>query len=83
MEPESTPRPIDEVIADAVRFRGWVESRQKNARRIIVAETRPGEGFEPEPMPQLRRERIDPEPPPGPRPQVDPMWDDLLDGLGI
>jgi hypothetical protein len=87
-DPATSARTLDEIVADAVRFRRWVESCQKTSRRTILAESRPGEGFEAE---SYRPSRIDPERRPedgvsSPRtfsPRSDPMWDDLLDGLGF
>lgn len=78
-------RPLEAIVKDARQFRAWVETRQQVSRRIILAESRAGEGFEteftqpaPEDPPRLRGETR-----PAPRsksPRPEPMWDDWLDG---
>jgi hypothetical protein len=87
-DPDTSARPLDAIVDDAVRFRRWVESRQQVSRRIILAESRPGEGYEPEPPRPARddRERRPERDQRAPRqasPRSDPMWDELLDGLGL
>jgi hypothetical protein len=85
-DPDTSPRPLNEIVADAIRFRQWVESRQQISRRIILAESRPGDGFDPRPPQPSRddhhrpaaRESSAPRPVP---PRSDPMWDEFLDGL--
>ncbi len=86
-DPDTSPRELAAIVADAQAFRRWVESRQQVSRRIILAESRQGEGFEPEPLrparveQEHRTERAPSRPPASPR--ADPMWDELLDGLGL
>jgi hypothetical protein len=88
-DPHASPRPLEEIVADAVRFRRWVESRQQISRRIILADTRQGEGFEPQPEPPTSRPERGRRPasdPPASRPRSarsDPMWDEFLDGLDL
>lgn len=88
-DPDTSPRSLDEIVADAQRFRRWVESRQQVSRRIILAESRPGEGYEYEPEPPRPwrddrggRPAEEPQAPRPVPPQSDPMWDEFLDGLG-
>lgn len=89
--PESARRPVAAAIADAEQFRAWVEGRQKFARRVILAERRPG-GPPAEDLaaraaaqypsePRRTGARAEPVPPPfRPAPRLDPLWDDELDG---
>jgi hypothetical protein len=85
-EAAANPGSMPEVALAAAQFRDWVESRQQISRRIILAESRPGEGIERAPerpptspggrMPRSVR-------PSSPSPRSDPMWDDFLDGQGM
>jgi hypothetical protein len=82
-DPDSGPRLRAETVADALRFRAWVESRLKVSRRIILSEGRTDDEGDIEPEHAARddgrpvRRTIAPRPAP---PRADPMWDDLLDG---
>jgi hypothetical protein len=87
-DPDSSRRPRQEIIAEARRFRDWVEYRQKMSRRIILghwdSEGAAGwvsERLAPTPRPERERRpartgREDA----GLRRHADPMWDDWLDG---
>ena len=86
--PDSSERPLPEILAAARRFRDWVEYRQKMSRRIILGhwDSEGAAGWVPErlaPPPRPERERrpvrtgLEDA---GPRPHADPMWDDWLDG---
>lgn len=86
-DPHGDARSLDEIAAEAARFREWVESRQQVSRKIILSESRQAETYDPTPeaparrTPPRRAERPSSE---GRSawPRSDPMWDDLLDGLG-
>ncbi len=73
-DPDSSTRRLSQVLADARRFRAWVEFRQKISRRIILAETQiqsEGAGATVlEGQPSTRTEA---------QARSDPMWDDWLD----
>jgi hypothetical protein len=86
LDVESGTRPTDEVIAEVRAFRAWVDARQRNSRRLILAEE---EG----PVHRLGAEARPPSPPPPPvarprrrddgRPPTlldHPLWDRWLDG---
>jgi hypothetical protein len=83
-DPESGGRLLKEILADARRFREWVEYRQKVSRRMILGqwETEGAAAWMPEVRPSPRPDRdkrprrIDPG---EARPRTDPMWDDWLD----
>jgi hypothetical protein len=80
-DPDSSTRPLSQIVADARRFRAWVEFRQKVTRRIILAGIQP-EGVgqaAPERRPTNRDHRERREHPGGAVPESDPMWDDWLD----
>lgn len=84
-DPESSGRPLRDILADARRFRDWVEYRQKVSRRMILGQwgTEGAAARVPEvrPSPRAGREKrpraadLDEA-----RPRSDPMWDDWLDG---
>jgi hypothetical protein len=84
-DPESSERLLREILADARRFREWVEYRQKVSRQMILGqwETQGAAAYVPERRPSTRIERenrphrIRPD---VARPKSDPMWDDWLDG---
>ncbi len=88
-DPESSRRLLTEILAEARRFREWVEHRQKMSRRIILggwdsegAAAWVPERLAPTPTRPAREERparIDREDAGG-RPDADPMWDVWLDG---
>jgi transposase-like protein len=84
-DPDSSTRMLREILADARRFRDWVEFRQKVSRRIIltggrtdggeaVALMRPSATRVPRERNTHRTDRG------GVDPKSDPMWDDWLDG---
>jgi hypothetical protein len=78
---ESSRRPLAQILADAERFRAWVDFRQKVTRRLILSEG--ASAVVPEEQPSTRPAQQN-----GPRqrrpgsasPQSNPMWDDWLDG---
>jgi hypothetical protein len=86
-DPESSGRLLREILAEARRFRDWVEYRQKVSRRIILGrwDSEGAAAWVPE---RLTSTRPDPEKRPlriewedaRTRPRADPMWDDWLDG---
>jgi hypothetical protein len=86
-DPDPSERPIREIVAEARRFREWVEFRQKMSRRIILggwdsegAAARMPEERTPALLDRGKRPpRID-RGDADPRPKSDPMWDDWLDG---
>jgi hypothetical protein len=86
-DPESSRRLLREILAEAQRFREWVEYRQKMSRRIILGQwdSEGAAGWVPERLTTARpdRERRPARPgreDVGARPTADPMWDDWLDG---
>ena len=82
-DPESSGRPLRDVIADARRFRAWVEHRQKVSRRMILGqwETEGAADWIPEARRLPPREKAPRHPGPRPsRPEADPLWDVWLDG---
>lgn len=82
-DPESSDRPLRDVIADARRFRAWVEHRQKVSRRMILGqwETEGAAEWIPEARRLPPREKVPHHPGPRPsRPEADPLWDVWLDG---
>jgi hypothetical protein len=84
-DPESSERLLGEILADARRFREWVEYRQKVSRRMILGqwETEGAVDWVPEHRPSNHNERGKNPHWLGPdvaRPKSDPMWDDWLDG---
>jgi len=86
-DPESSTRPLKQIIAAARQFRMWVEARQKHGIRMILAEMHPGNLGEW--APQRRRSpnptdrEVVPEATTGKphNPRRNPMWDDWLDGF--
>ncbi len=84
-DPESSRRPLKQIIADAQKFRLWVEARQKQSRQLILAELHPGDLGDWAPQ---RRPANPTDPPERPRPtslkppnpRRNPMWDDWVDG---
>jgi len=83
--PDSSTRPLKQIIADARQFRLWVEARQKHCRRIILAEIHPGDLGEWLPQrqssnPTDREEGPETTTLKPPSPRRNPMWDDWLDG---
>jgi len=80
-DPDSGRRPLSQILADARRFRAWVDFRQKVIRRLILAEGasvvvpegQPSTRAAPEKSPRQRD-------PGGASPKSNPMWDDWLDG---
>jgi len=84
-DPESSRRPLKQIIADAQKFRLWVESRQKHCRQLILAELHPGDlgDWIPERRARNTTEvQVQPElvPLKSRNPRRSPMWDDWLDG---
>ena len=80
-DPESSRRPLTQILADTRRFRARVDFRQKVSRQMILAEGASMAMPEGEPStraaPEKRpRQRV----PGGADPESDPMWDDWLDG---
>lgn len=84
-DPDASRRPLKEIVADAQRFRRWVEARQKSCRQLILTELHPGNLGDW--VPQRRSENIAsteerrqqiPRKPPNPRRNL--MWDDWIDG---
>jgi hypothetical protein len=83
-DPDSSRRPLKQIIADARQFRGWVEARQKHSMKVILTEIESGELGA-----RVVRRRAsgttdtDTRPrSPSPRqlnPRQNPMWDDWLD----
>jgi hypothetical protein len=83
-DPDASRRRLPEILADARRFKAWVEARRKDGLQAILRERRPDEPIfipprrEPqgttgrEPRPFSAR-RVDPDP------RSDPMWDEWLD----
>jgi hypothetical protein len=86
-DPESSRRPLREILAEARQFRDWVEYRQKMSRRIILgrwdsegAAARVPERLTPTRSDRTKRPaRIEREDASA-RPHADPMWDDWLEG---
>jgi hypothetical protein len=84
-DPDSSRRLLGEILADAHRFRDWVEYRQKVSRRMILghwdsegAAARVLEFRLPtRPDREKRPARLDRD---GLEPNSNPMWDDCLDG---
>ncbi len=84
-DPESSTRPLKQIIVDAHQFRMWVEARQKHSRRIILTEMHPGDLGEWAPQrcrsnPAVREDGPAPAPRKPTSPGRNPMWDDWLDG---
>ncbi len=88
---DAAGRPVVEILTDVRRLCAWVEGRQKDARRIILAEGGPDDGV----IDRLIRRRDDsrssgahaqrpmePQPrrPAAPSPRSHPLFDDWLDG---
>jgi hypothetical protein len=90
-DPDSSGRTFKEIIADARRFRSWVESRRKDSRRRTLAEGRPEERVidmppgrpreRPVPTVEPRRQRTQRSDQPDLHPKLHPMWDDWIDRL--
>jgi hypothetical protein len=83
-DPDSSRRPLKQILAEVRRFQAWIQDRQNNSRRMILAETRPEDAR----LPVRGRRTPDARPPVEkplrelPRaipPKSDPMWDDWLD----
>lgn len=80
-DPDASKRPLRQIIADARRFRDWVDFRRKvNVRNILadgavatVPERLPS--FEQVAEDYRRRRDLD-----GANSRSNPMWDDWLDG---
>jgi hypothetical protein len=86
-DPNSSERPLREILAEARRFRDWVEYRQKMSRRIILGgwDSEGAAARVPERLALARPERQrrptragrDEA---GSRPHDHPLWDEWLDG---
>jgi hypothetical protein len=88
-DPDSSKRPLKEIIAEARQFRAWVEARRKDNLRQILVESRPEDRIiqmppgrprmAPNPeRPPRRTERTEQ---PESNPRLDPMWDHWIDNL--
>jgi hypothetical protein len=72
-DPDSSRRPLVQIVADARRFRAWFDFREKATRRIILSG---GQTYG-----ALEAVRTRPPPlRPGFKPRLNPMWDDWIDG---
>lgn len=88
-DPNASRRLLKEIIADARRFKSWVEARRKDGRFRILVESRPEERIieMPPGRPRLasdevrrpRRSRRTDEPDASPK--LHPMWDDWIDRM--
>jgi hypothetical protein len=83
---ESSHRALKEILADARRFRAWVEARQKDCVRHILTGPQPDDSTrrarlvkrapvadETSPSPQTTRQPVKPEP------KLHPLWDKWID----
>jgi hypothetical protein len=88
-DPDASHRTLKEIIADARRFKSWVETRRKDARSRMLMDSRPEDrviemppgrprtAIDQERRPR-RTQRMDR---PDTNPKLHPMWDDCIDSL--
>jgi len=80
-DPESSKRPLAQILADAERFRAWVDFRQKVTRRLILSEGASAVLPEGQRSTPAAREKSPRRRQPGcANSDSNPMWDDWLDG---
>jgi hypothetical protein len=80
-DPDSSRRPLSQILADARRFRAWVDIRQKVNRRAILAEVASASLPERQPpTPAVPTKSPRQREPRGASPKSNPLWDDWLDG---
>ena len=88
-DPDASHRTLKEIIADARRFKSWVETRRKDARSRMLMDSRPEDRRIEMPPRQprvtiaaerraLRAQRPDQT---DADPKFHPMWDDWIDSL--
>jgi hypothetical protein len=83
INPDSSQRALKEILAEARRFRAWVEARQKDCVRHILTGPQPGDSSRRTKM--LSRRSIDRPAssattnPAKPVPALHPLWDKWID----
>lgn len=80
-DPESSRRPLAQILANAERFRVWVDFRQKVTRRLILSEGASSVVPEAQPPTRVSQQNVQRQRrPASASPESNPMWDDWLDG---
>jgi hypothetical protein len=88
-DPDASKRALEEIMADALQFKHWVEARRKDGRRRMLVESRPEDWIFKMPSERPRAANNDerrarrPQLParPDTSPKLHPMWDDWIDSL--
>jgi hypothetical protein len=80
-DPESSRRPLSQILTDAERFRSWVDFRQKVNRRTILSEGASAVAPDRRSSTRAAAEKSTRQRQSGRAEQgSNPMWDDWLDG---
>jgi hypothetical protein len=84
-DPQSSRRTLAQILADARRFRQWIEARRKDSVRLILTGRQPGDSSRRENLLKSRsivheRPRAAREPS-KPEPALDPLWDKWVDAF--